>query len=68
MLGDEPDAVGDAERRPTLVLHVRLAAGDPLVGSVRLGEDGAELRFRGWIAFMSAIDHLRATAKDHWSW
>jgi hypothetical protein len=67
MPGDDP-AAGDAEPRPMLVLQVRLAAGEPLVGSVRLAAGGAELRFRGWIAFMSAIDRLRATAKDHWSW
>jgi hypothetical protein len=62
MLGDEPDAPADAEPQPALVLHVRLAAGEALLGSVRRAGGETELRFRGWIAFMSAIDRLRGQA------
>jgi hypothetical protein len=76
MPGNERETGGEARPPPVLVLHVTLARGEPLVGSVRLLGGELDLGFRGWIAFMSAIDRLRGLADtdatpgtlgDHWN-
>ncbi len=46
----------------SLVLRVELDPGEKLCGSMGLLGATTSLAFEGWIAFMTAIDHLRRDA------
>jgi hypothetical protein len=48
----------------TFVLRLRLGPREPFVGSIGRAGQAHELRFHGWIAFMSAIDTLRSDGTE----
>jgi hypothetical protein len=45
-----------------LVFELRLSPGDDLDGSIGPPAETTRLSFHGWIAFMSALNTLRATS------
>lgn len=46
----------------SLVLQVKLDPGEKLSGSMGILGTTTSLAFEGWIAFMTAMDHLRRDA------
>lgn len=62
--GGYPDAADELAgiTAPGLVLELVLAAGEPLSGTVGPIGGSARVPFHGWIALMSAIGQLRASA------
>ena len=62
--GGHPDPAGELAgfAAPGLVLELVLAAGEPLSGTVGPIGGTARVPIHGWIALMSVIGQLRATA------
>jgi hypothetical protein len=57
-----PSPPGEHPAPTLLVLELRLSPGADLDGSVGRPAETERLSFHGWIAFMSALNTLRATA------
>ena len=60
-----PDPAREHQAHAPLLLELELAPGEDLTGSVGPPGTTDAQSFHGWIAFMSALNTLRAAADPH---